>query len=188
LGASFHHARIYRCTKKLKSGASKTFYAMLRVYQVDLLRHAHEDLFTVEIPPQTISRRSAEQRLRDAIDAGEAECIGWIVPGDELLLDMTTQRNEGQVGELLTMFPETSTWVCSGLFTASKLRLRPRGLAAEGLPEGMSDGIGKILAGPGWCPSVDVVFGGCNAKVVRRDILGRPRLQSTKSLPVCWSA
>ncbi len=188
LGASFHHARIYRCTKKLKSGATKTFYAMMRVYQVDLLKHAREDLFAVEIPPQAISRRAAEQRLRDALGSGEAEYIGWMVPGDELLLNMDSQRNEGQVGELLTMFPGTSTWFCSGLFTPSKLRLRPRGLAGEGLPEDSPDGVRKILVGPGWVPSVDVVFGGCNASIIRRDILGRPRLRSTKGLPVCWNA
>ncbi len=82
LSASFHHARVYRCGQVLKSGKIKLFYAMMRVYQVDLLRHAHEDLFTVEIPPQAINPSGSEQRLRDALD--------WlrrvhrrIVPGDE---------------------------------------------------------------------------------------------------------
>jgi CRISPR-associated endonuclease Csn1 len=188
LGASFHHARISRCTKTSKSGVTKTFYAMMRIYQVDLLKHAHEDLFAVDIPPQAISRRAAEQRLRDALDTDEAEYIGWIVPGDELLLDMDSQRGKGQVGELLSLYPNTNRWVCDGFFTESRLRLRPRVLAGEGLPDDSPDGVLTIIARVGWRPSVDVVFGACSASVIRRDILGRPRLRSAKGLPVSWTA
>jgi CRISPR-associated endonuclease Csn1 len=187
LGSAFHHARIFRCLQPLKSGKMKTFFAMLRVYQVDLLRHARDDLFTVDIPPQTISRRAAEQRLRDALDDGRAEYVGWIVPGDELLLDMTSQYGKGQVGEVLAAYPGTSRWACDGLFTASRLRLRPQGLAGEGLPQHVTDGVQKVVAGVGWQPSVDVVFGTCSAQVIRRDILGRPRLKSNRGLPTSWS-
>jgi CRISPR-associated endonuclease Csn1 len=186
LGASFHHARIYRCQQMLGSGKIKSFYAMMRVYQVDLLRHAHEDLFAVEIPPQAISRRAAEQRLRDALDHGDAEYIGWIVLGDELLLDMTSQHGRGQVGDVLAAYPGTTRWVCDGLFTESKLRLRPRGLSGEGVSDDAPDGVQKAIAGGGWQPSVDVVFGACKAQVIRRDILGRPRLKSERGLPTCW--
>lgn len=188
LGAAFHHARIYRCTKKLKSGATKVFYAMMRVYQVDLLGHAKEDLFSVEIPPQAISRRAAEQRLRDALDAGEAQYMGWIVTGDELSLNMESQRGQGQVGELLNAYPNTNTWVVEGFYSESRLRLRPRSLAGEGLPDDAGEGIKAILSGQGWRPSVDVVFGACAALVIRRDILGRPRVKSTRGLPISWSA
>jgi CRISPR-associated endonuclease Csn1 len=186
LGAAFHHARIYRCTQLLKSGRIRSFYAMMRVYQVDLLRHAKADLFTVEIPPQAISRRAAEGRLREALDHGAAEYVGWLVPGDELLLDMSSQYGKGQVGEVLAAYPGTTRWVCDGLFTESKLRLRPRGLAGEGVPDTAADGVQKAIAGGGWQPSVDVVFGACKAKVMRRDILGRPRSSSSCGLPTCW--
>jgi len=161
---------------------------MMRIYQVDLLKHAHEDLFAVDIPPQAISRRAAEQRLRDALDTDEAEYIGWIVPGDELLLDMDSQRGKGQVGELLSLYPNTNRWVCDGFFTESRLRLRPRVLAGEGLPDDSPDGVLTIIVRVGWRPSVDVVFGACSASVIRRDILGRPRLRSAKGLPVSWTA
>jgi CRISPR-associated endonuclease Csn1 len=186
LGASFHHARIYRCIQRLKSGGSRTFFAMMRVYQIDLLSHAREDLFAVEMLPQSISRRAAEQRLRDALDEGTAEYVGWIVPGDELVLDMAGQYGKGQVGEVLDAYPGTTRWVCDGFFTESKLRLRPRGLAGEGLPDGAPDGVRKVIAGGGWKPSVDVVFGTCKARIIRRDILGRPRLKSKRGLPTCW--
>ncbi|MGO8685495.1 MAG: type II CRISPR RNA-guided endonuclease Cas9 [Thermoleophilia bacterium] len=186
LGASFHHARIYRCQQALKSGKVKSFYAMMRVYEVDLLRHAHEDLFTVDIPPQAISRRVAEQRLRGVLEQGAAEYIGWIVLGDELLLDMTSQHGRGQVGDVLAAYSGTTRWVCDGLFTESKLRLRPRALSGEGVSDDAPDGVQKAIAGGGWLPSVDVVFGACKAQVVRRDILGRPRLKSERGLPTCW--
>lgn len=188
LGSAFHHARIYRCTRKLRSGAARTFYAMMRVYQVDLLAHAKEDLFTVDIPPQAISRRASEQRLRAALDAGEAEYMGWLVVGDELSLNMESQVGQGQVGELLAVYPDTNSWVVEGFFTNTQLRLRPARLAGEGLPEGAGEGVKAILTGRGWVPSVDVVFGKCEALVLRRDILGRPRLRSAKGLPVSWSA
>jgi CRISPR-associated endonuclease Csn1 len=188
LGAAFHHARIYRCTKKLKSGASKTFYAMMRVYQVDLLGHVKEDLFHVVIPPQAISRRAAEKRLRDALTAGEAEYMGWLVIGDELSLNMESQVGQGQVGELLSAYPDTNSWVVEGFFTNTQLRLRPRQLAGEGVPDDAGEGVQAILNGRGWVPSVDVVFGVCDALVIRRDILGRPRLKSDKGLPVSWAA
>jgi CRISPR-associated endonuclease Csn1 len=188
LGAAFHHARIYRCNKKLKSGKVKSFYAMMRVYQVDLLKHAHEDLFSVEILPQAISRRTAEARLRESLNAGEAEYVGWIVPGDELVLNLSSQIGKGQVGELLSAYPDTRNWVVSGFFTETRLRLRPRSLASEGLPEDVEDGVRKIIAGVGWRPSVDVVFGECQASVIRRDVLGRARVCSSKGLPVSWTA
>lgn len=198
LGSSFHHARIYRCTKRLRSG-TKTFYAMMRVYNLDLLpfRGNATDLFTVDLPAQSISRRTAEERLRLAMDAGEAEYVGWIVPGDELLLDMSSQ-NSGAIGTFLNQFPGTCRWVVQGLFAPAKLHLRPRYLSGEGAiaedSEKQQDkarietpaSSAKILSGQGYLPSVDVVFGKCHATVIRRDIFGRVRNQSSAHLPVTW--
>jgi CRISPR-associated endonuclease Csn1 len=185
LGAAFHHARIYRCVKRLKSGKETVFFAMMRVYQADLVGHRSDDLFKVDIPPQAISRRAAEGRLREAIDAGTAEYVGWIVTGDELLLDMSSQTS-GAVAELLAAYPGTNRWSVDGLFASTRLRLRPKLLSGEGLPESAHTDVKAIIAGRGWLPSVSVVFGECRAVVVRRDVLGRPRLVSSRGLPVCW--
>jgi CRISPR-associated endonuclease Csn1 len=187
LGSSFHHARIYRCTKTLKSGKQTQYYAMLRVYTVDLLSHRGEDLFNVSIPEQSISRRAAEARLRDALIDGSAEYVGWVVPGDELLLDMDSQAGSGQVGELMEVYGSINRWVLSGFYTDSTLRLRPRGIASEGLPPNALKGSKEILSGKGWRPSIDVVFGKCRPVIIRRDILGRPRLQSAAHLPISWT-
>jgi CRISPR-associated endonuclease Csn1 len=185
LGA-FHHARIYHCTKTLKSGATQRFYSMLRVYQIDLLPYAHEDLFSVELPPQTISWRTAEQRLRDAVKAGAAEYIDWIVPSDEVLVDMSSQRS-GKSGAIVATFGEAARrWSVAGFDQPSNLRLKPRLLAGEGLPPDTSDEVSKVLK-KGWVVSVDVLFGKCRPTIIRRDVLGRPRLTSDRGLPVCWS-
>jgi len=66
IGPSIHHARIYRIEGK------KPVYAMLRVFTHDLLSQRHGDLFSAVIPPQSISMRCAEPKLRKAITTGNA--------------------------------------------------------------------------------------------------------------------
>ncbi|SNT01959.1 CRISPR-associated endonuclease Csn1 [Micrococcales bacterium KH10] len=192
IGNTIHHARVYRV-----SNGKRSFYAMLRVFQVDLVRHQSSDLFSVELPPQSISVRTSEPRLRTALAEDRAEYLGWLVEGDELLLDMSSQT-KGQIGELLADYPGTVRWRVSGFPHISKLRLRPRLLAAEGLPdpiastndsdaEQTSSGTRMILAGQGWRPGVNVIFDSCDAVVIRRDTLGRVRLSSHAHLPASWS-
>ena len=71
IGPSIHHARIYRVEGK------KPVYAMLRVFTHDLLSQRHGDLFSAVIPPQSISMRCAEPKLRKAITTGNATYLGW---------------------------------------------------------------------------------------------------------------
>ena len=51
IGSAIHHARVYRCWKTNAKGVRKYFYGMIRVFQTDLLRACHDDLFTVPLPP-----------------------------------------------------------------------------------------------------------------------------------------
>lgn len=190
LGSAIHHARIYRVP-----GKSKPIYGMVRVYTVDLLKHQHEDLFSVELPPQSVSMRWTEKRIRDAIRNGTAEYINWITIGDELELDMSSFKT-GQVGQFLEVFPEVSRWSIDGYFTESRLRLRPIALSAEGLAnldigridEALLDSVTKILDRPGWSPAVSIVFHDAGAKVIRRTTLGAPRLIPDSGLPTGWTA
>jgi CRISPR-associated endonuclease Csn1 len=170
----------------LKSGKEAVFFGMVRVYQEDLIGHVHEDLFLVNLPQQSISLRAAEPRLREALSVNRAEYVGWLVEGDELTLDMSSQRGKGAVGELLEQYPTTTKWVVGGFYSQSRLRLRPRYLAAEGLSGDCGKEIVSIIARPGWTPSISVIFQDCAAVVVRRDVFGRPRLESARGLPVCW--
>lgn len=57
LGGNYHHVRLFR----VPSG-KKYNYFLMRVYTIDLLKFRKEDLFTVELKPQTISvRKCAHQ-------------------------------------------------------------------------------------------------------------------------------
>lgn len=186
IGNTIHHARVYRINGK------KPVYAMVRVFATDLARHRGDDLFTVNLPLQSISMRTAEPKIRKALADGTAEYLGWLVVGDELKLDMS-QMTKGDIGELLNALPEISRWTLTGFYSESKLRLRPRLVAAEGLANLPEDShlreksISTILEGPGWRPAVNVVFGSCNPVVIRRDTLGQPRLESQAHLPTSWT-
>lgn len=181
IGGSIHHARVF----KIDDG-KKVTYAMLRVFTTDLLRHRHGDLFTAPIPPQSISMRTAESKLRQAIGNGTATELGWLVVGDELVLDVSS-FNSGQIGGFLSEFPDQTRWKLDGIMAPDRMRLRPVLIASEGLSEENSDETRKIVDTPGWRPSLNVLFANGKPTIVRRDSLGRPRFESNANLPVTWS-
>ena len=176
LANSIHHARIYRIDGK------KTSYAMVRVFQVDLLRLKHQDLFTTPLKPSTISIRTAEAKIRRALADGTATQIGWLVEGDELRIDTSKYRG-GFIGEVLERYPEARSWRVAGFPTPARLRLRPYLLSAEGLEKDADKAMKDLLEGNGWRPSVNVVFSSGTVKIVRRNCLAEPRYSSQASLP-----
>ena len=178
---TIHHARVYRI-----DGGKKTAFAMLRVFAVDLLHHRHEDLFSAPLTQNSISLRTAEPKLRDALAAGTATELGWLAVDDELLLDVS-KLTSGHIGEFLSAFPGITRWKLAGFDSNSKLRLRPILVAAEGLADPVDDSIRKIVDYPGWRPATNVLFSQAKPVIVRRDALGRPRLSSSSGLPVSWS-
>ena len=180
LGNAMHHARIFRINGK------RPVFAMLRVYTIDLVRFSGQDLFTAELVPQTISMRTAEPRLRRALEADDVEYLGWLVIGDELQIT-PSQSAKGQVGTFLAEYPSIEAWRVDGFYSPSRLRLRPVLLASEGLADNAEADIRKIVDKPGWLPSVNVVFGGSGATVVRRSALGVERWGSRAGLPTCWT-
>ncbi|MCX7543395.1 HNH endonuclease [Corynebacterium sp. P5848] len=182
LGKSFHHARIYRYP-----AGRKMAYGMMRVYTVDLQKFRDQDLFEVELAPQTITRRYAEPKLRQALDAGTAEYLGWLVTDDELLVD-TSAFNTGLLAEAQEEIGRVKRWRLDGFYTEARLRLRPLQLSSEGLTKSSTSGLRKILDTPGWCPAVNKLFERGAVTVIRRDSLGRPRMESLAHLPVTWRA
>lgn len=176
LGAGFHHARIYRIEGK------KPTYAMLRVYQVDLARRQKEDLFSVVLPENSISVRTAPVKLRQALKDGTATFITWLVVGDELLID-SGAFSTGQIGTFYKEYPMISRWELCGFYSADKLRLRPITLAAEGLNNDSSEDLKKIIDTPGWRPAVDRFFSAANPQIIRRSSLGDIRLSHKHHLP-----
>lgn len=202
LGEAFHHARIYRCWTVQKNGKKKIFYGMVRVYQHDLLKAKHEDLFTYPLKRSTVSMRYAEPKVVDAIYAGNAEYLGSICVGDELVVNLAGTEQTGQVGDFCKAFAEDASvnpavvnrWTVDGFPDPAKLRLRPSMLAGEGLKntpdlsEDYSDSLGKILNDNGWRPAVNVLAK-LGVKVIRRNALGEPRWKSHAHLPISfrWS-
>ena len=176
LANSIHHARIYRIDGK------KTSYAMVRVFQVDLLRLKHQDLFTTPLKPSTISIRTAEAKIRRALADGTAIQIGWLVEGDELRID-TSKYGGGFIGEVLAKYPEAVNWRVAGFADKAQLRLRPYLLAGEGLESDAMRGMKELLEGKGWRPSVNVLFAPGSVEVVRRNCLGEERKVLGRGLP-----
>ncbi len=180
VGTSIHHARIYRIL-----GRKKPVYAMLRVFTVDLPNKAGVDLFQVHLPEQSISMRNAEMKLREAFREGNAKYLGWLVVDDELELDLSAER-KGAIAELLSEYPGISHWSVDGFPMKITLRLRPLYLAGEGMPEDALPGTKEILQGRGWWPAINKLFNAAKPRVIRRDVLGNIRDNSSR-LPNSWS-
>ncbi|MBG9311033.1 HNH endonuclease [Corynebacterium belfantii] len=180
LGSSFHHARVYKITS-----SKKPAFAMLRVYTIDLLPYRNQDLFSVELKPQTMSMRQAEKKLRDALATGNAEYLGWLVVDDELVVD-TSKIATDQVKAVEAELGTIRRWRVDGFFGNTRLRLRPLQMSKEGIKKESAPELSKIIDRPGWLPAVNKLFSEGNVTVVRRDSLGRVRLESTAHLPVTW--
>ncbi|MDO4761813.1 MAG: HNH endonuclease [Corynebacterium sp.] len=180
LGSSFHHARIF----KIPVG-KKFAFCMMRVYTVDLLKHRKEDLFSVELKPQSMTVRQCEPKLRKALAEGTAEYLGWLVVDDELLID-TSSFDSGQIAGAQAELGQVKRWRVDGFYSETRLRLRPIQTSAEGLSKEAPEDLHKIVDKPGWLPAVNKVFSEGRVTVIRRDALGRPRLSSAAHLPICW--
>lgn len=181
IGNSIHHARVYR----IDQGSKKPKFGMIRVFQHDLLRHRDEDLFSVELPPQSISMRYCDPAVRKALLDGTATELGWLVVGDELEMDAGTIKS-GKIAEFMSEFPVIRQWRLDGFDSPSKLRLRPVLLASEGLAGDSSGSLKSILDRPGWRPAVNVVFASLQCRVIRRTVLGTQRTGVSFHLPVSW--
>lgn len=185
LGDSVHHARLYRIEGK------KTSYAFIRVYEADLQKSREVDLFSAPLAPQSISVRTCDPKLRKALNSGTATYLGWVVTGDELLIDIKPGKfASGHIGELFKDFPGTRTWQLDGFPTSDKFRLRPAMLAGEGLAKlgdaSVSAGSKEIIEKSGWRVSLNALVTNTSIQVVRRNALGYPRLASNSNLPTSF--
>ncbi|MEZ2188487.1 type II CRISPR RNA-guided endonuclease Cas9 [Corynebacterium sp. CCM 9204] len=180
LGSSFHHARIYRYPV-----GKKSIYGVMGVYTVDLQRFRNQDLFSVDIPSQSVTLRYTEKKLRRAIMEGTAEYLGWLVSDDEMLVDTSAFDNKYLV-ETQEEVGVIKRWKFVGFESNTKLLLRPLQLSAEGLDEGSIFGVREILKARGWRVAVNKLFEHGSVAVIRRDALGNPRMDSAAHLPITW--
>jgi CRISPR-associated endonuclease Csn1 len=191
LGDSIHHARIYRWEER-----DQVKYGMLRVFAADLYRHRHKDLFSVEPDQSWISMRAALPSIGRA-ELSDKEYLGWLVPGDEMLIDMS-RLLDGTLGEFSAAFSlgARQRWKVTGFEDSGRVNLAPLYLAKEGLEKFIELNPGESqrrkslesVFNKRWRVSVNKLFMLGRPVVVRRDSLGRPRLESKANLPVCWSA
>lgn len=178
----FHHARIYKITAGKKSA-----YSMLRVYDYDLRRHRNTDVFSVDIPPQTMSMRQADPKLRKALADGTAEYLGWLVPNDEIIIEPDRVAN-GSLKTVFDTYGPIRRWVLKGFYGPSRLTLYPLLLSAEGLPNDAHEDLTKIIDKKGFVISVNPLFANGSVTVVRRTTLGEERWMSSSHLPICWES
>ena len=180
LGSNYHHVRLFRVPN-----GKKYKYCLMQVYTVDLLKFRKEDLFTVKLKPQTISVRTCEAPLRKALANGTAEYLGWLVSDDELLIDTSSFKTTGIV-KLQEEYGQVKRWRLAGLNSVSGMKLRPLYLSKEGLKPNVDPEIKKIVGDRTWIVAVHKLFDTGHVKIIRRDVLGRPRLYSAAHLPICW--
>ena len=180
LGSNYHHVRLFRVPN-----GKKYKYCLMQVYTVDLLKFCKEDLFTVELKPQTISVRTCEAPLRKALANGTAEYLGWLVSDDELFVNISSFDTPGIV-KLREEYGPVNRWRLAGFNSNTQMVLRPLYLSKEGLKPDVDPEIKKIIDNRGWFVTVNKLFSTGHVTVVRRDALGRPRLYSAAHLPICW--
>ena len=180
LGSNYHHVRLFRVPN-----GKKYKYCLMQVYTVDLLKFRKEDLFTVELKPQTISVRTCEAPLRKALANGTAEYLGWLVSDDELFVNISSFDTPGIV-KLREEYGPVNRWRLAGFNSNTQMVLRPLYLSKEGLKPDVDPEIKKIIDNRGWFITVNKLFSTGHVTVVRRDALGRPRLHSAAHLPICW--
>ena len=156
---------------------------MVRVFSTDLVRMTHEDVFTTELKPSTISMRTAGPKIRKALADGTATQIGWLVEGDELQIQ-TDKYTSGLIATVLQQYPQLTSWRVAGFMTIEQLRLKPYLLSKEGFSGDVDEAMQKVVERPGWTPTINMLLSSGEVHVIRRNCLGEQRTNSGSSLPV----
>lgn len=213
LGDSIHHARIFR----IPGSRGKGFrFAMMRVAEIDLARYRDADLFSVQLPMQSISVRFADDSLKAALRDGTAEYLGWLVVNDELVINpdasLFSPKGKQAINLFMRAFPGTRHFKVTGFPQRSKIKIEAQMLSSEGLPDlsSIEDDaersriIEDVYGGLAWTDdevdtirkafgahaglllSVDVLFA-TKPLVVRRSTLGYPRWRSKSNMPLSWT-
>ena len=189
VGLEFHHARVYRIIGRKE----KVTYALLRVCAIDLCGIDRSNLFAVELKESSISMRTADPKLKEAMKEGKATQIGWIVLGDEIEIDPSKFPKQS-IGRFLDECGPISSWRVSAFNTPSKITLKPRPLSNEPLLKEryggrnidlvVSECVEKIMKKTGWVVEINALLKSGSIRVIRRNALGEVRTSSKSGLPV----
>lgn len=198
IGNSIHHARLYRYKKSKK----EITYGIIRVFQADLNKFRNEDLFTCELPYYSISMRYADDTLLKAIRDNKAEYIGYLLVGDELVVDPAFIKSDTVAGKFIQFLKELgidsvaySHWVIDGISEPTKIKLRPSMLSKEGFDKLITSGYvsdgnyledaAKVLGEKGWIVAVNSLAS-CKPVTIRRNGFGEIRWKSLSGMLVSW--
>lgn len=209
-GNAIHHARVYAVSSR-----GSVHYKIMRIISSDLTR-CHGDLFSYEIPESAPSFRFADKALKRALVDGEAKYLGWIVVGDELVINPSAglfdPSGSNAINKFMRAFPGTKRFKVTGFPQKTKVAVEVLQMASEGLPDldsiedkkararamqrtygyddWSSEDIGKIRKafglGAGLLLGVDVLFS-TGVTVLRRSALGYPRWENSNGMPMSWS-
>ena len=168
-------------------------YALLRVCAIDLCGIDRSNLFAVELKESSISMRTADPKLKEAMKEGKATQIGWIVLGDEIEIDPSKFPKQS-IGRFLDECGPISSWRVSAFNTPSKITLKPRLLSNEPLLKEryggrnidlvVSECVEKIMKKTGWVVEINALLKSGSIRVIRRNALGEVRTSSKSGLPV----
>ena len=169
---TIHHVRIYKLAEKPAK------YGMLRVFQVDL-RHARgADLFSFSIPASSISMRTADKAIREALRDGSKKPLAWLVAGDELRVNPKFYDTD-KIGEFFKKYPEAVEWRVVGFEGPTKLNLRPIRISEEGFDEETPKEIRDIAGSSrSWRVAISALLEPGGVAVIRRNVLGEERWKS----------
>lgn len=186
IGGSIHHARIY--VWKDKKGQFQ--YGIMRVFGAEFPMLSRlsgsKDTLHMPIHPGSMSYRDMQDRVRKPIESGAAVELGWITQGDELEICPAAHiETAGGLGDFLKSFPE-SRWSVDGFYDNRRLRIRPRLMSLEGrdaidamghLSDTEKSKVKKALETGVMINASQLLDH--DAKIIRRDHLGRPRWRGT---------
>lgn len=198
LGASIHHARIYRWTDargRVAAGVVRLFASDL----YDLEDGVEGDLLTSPLRESSRAARRAGPKVREALWSGAAELVGAILPGDELEIDPAEWGPDNVLGKFLERFPERH-WVVTGLKDNGRLAARPLGLSQEGMwvrPDGATEEPDRQFVevtaedakviGDRVLISFSDLWSKPSTRIIRRTALGRVREGDGSGLPTSWA-
>lgn len=171
---SLHHFRIYAW--KDKKGVTK--FGQMRVFAAEFRKMWGDprkvDIFTEPIPQWAQSYRELPLAVRKGLQEFDAVQIGWLVPNDELELDVSELAAQNNVlSKFLSAFPE-KRWRLRGSYNLRNLLLSPVFLSAE-VPDLDKRDKGFQKAVSSGLPVSSGSLLDSDLTVIRRTALGRPR-------------
>mgnify|MGYP002719639505 CR=1 FL=1 len=175
---SIHHARLYAW-----HGTRGIEFGMVRVFAGELAAmwpSPATDVLTAPVPTWSMSYRRAAPPVMKRLRADTAVPIGWIAPGDEIVV---LPRQEGarasSLDDLVASVGE-DRWTITGFEQPGIINIVPRLLSAEGISEETPEAVASVLTRSGR-PSTNSLVP--RIRVIRRDALGRERQRGGGRLP-----